>query len=373
MQVDITPTVESQRVWREDLDCGSLHLEIRTEHVPLGDLVGFASRVNPARRYSFVSRVIGKHIPTRPQRLREIASKLAGRIPDLDGPVMFIGLAEMGVTLGQAVFDAWQERTGATALYIDSTRVALGNSESIPFSEEHSHASSHRLHIPAGGDRGKVFNSAPSIVLVDDEVTTGRTAKNLIRAITATRGFAPETVVVASALSWASSNQFHDVSLANGEMTYMPKGLQEVEVPDPESSDWITIPANSGGSRAGLLVPEKLPEGLSLDVVSDGKYLVVGTGEFGFLPLRFAESIESRGGHAYLQSTSRSPLYVGNAIHHRREFPSLGGGTWREFLYNVPDAHGYDDVFLCVEESDRIPQGHPLREIPGLQIVTLPR
>ena len=373
MQLDASPQIESRRTVREELECGVLHLDLSREVVPIEELVGFASRINPARRYSFVSRVIGKHIPTRPEQIRNVARLLADRIPKLEGPVLFIGLAEMGVTLGQSVFDAWLEISGSEGLYIDSTRTSVAGCEFFRFSEEHSHASAHRIHLPKLPDALRIFESADSIVLVDDEVTTGRTAENLIRAITNKRGTPPSTAVIASPVSWAEPEWLHSVNLAAGEMQFTENHLAERTPPICDSEAPISIPEHFAGSRTGLLAPETLPENLAIEVTPRGRHLVVGTGELGFLPLKVAEQIEYEGGIALLQSTSRSPLHLGNAIGHRREFPSLAGGTWREFLYNVPDNHGYDSVILCIEETDQLSSEHPLRTVSGLQIIALPR
>ena len=223
--------------------------------------------------------------------------------------------------------------------------------------------------------RRDAFSSRPTVVLVDDEVTTGRTAENLIAAIAEARGTTPEhlTTVVASVVSWAQPSGMTSVSLAQGEMEFLDSTVHQTVEPSVAPSGYESVVSDSTGSRGGLRSAEQLPDGIAVDVEAGKKYLVVGTGEFGFLPLRFAEQIESLGAEAFLQSTSRSPLYLGDAIRHVREFPSLCGGQWREFLYNVPDAHRFDGVLLCVEASDLVPPQHPLREVPGLRLIALPR
>ena len=105
--------------------------------------------------------------------------------------------------------------------------------------------------------------------------------------------------------------------------------------------------------------------------IPTGCVLVIGTGEFGFLPLLLAEQIEAGGGRSFLQGTTRSPVALGGAIGHIRAFPALTGEGYPEFLYNVPDDHAYDRVILCCE--DRVPPlDHPIFAVPRLECRILP-
>ena len=75
--------------------------------MPLEQLCGFAARRNPRRGFLFVSRVLGRHLPTRPRVMRDAQLRLARRIPvDLPGPVVVLGLAETAIALAQGVHAA---------------------------------------------------------------------------------------------------------------------------------------------------------------------------------------------------------------------------------------------------------------------------
>lgn len=52
----------------KDIQAGRLTITLTENGHRLDELIAFASRLNPRRGYLFVSRVLGKHIPVRPQR-----------------------------------------------------------------------------------------------------------------------------------------------------------------------------------------------------------------------------------------------------------------------------------------------------------------
>ncbi|WP_214406962.1 phosphoribosyltransferase family protein [Pseudonocardia lacus] len=196
-------------------DTGSIvdRLGVRLEPVSGADataLLGVALRRNPLRAHLLVSRVLGKHIPSDPRAVRAaglllgllVADVLVGRpqreLPtgllhaaargdraaaaDLHAPLapegptdaLVLGFAETATALGHCVAEA------LTADYLHSTRREVpGMVPAGGFVEEHSHATSHTL-LPA--DPGLLRGGRP-LVLVDDELSTGRTALNTITAL----------------------------------------------------------------------------------------------------------------------------------------------------------------------------------------------
>ncbi len=108
--------------------------------------------------------------------------------------VLFIGFAETATALGHSMFQCFQN-----AKYVHTTRESIPNLESvITFEEEHSHATSHRCYV----DKSFFQNNNP-IILVDDEMTTGKTALNIIRSIQ--QQFPREEYTIASLLDWRSN------------------------------------------------------------------------------------------------------------------------------------------------------------------------
>ncbi|WP_326795665.1 phosphoribosyltransferase [Streptomyces sp. NBC_01808] len=161
----------------------------------LRDLVGLALRRNPRRAHLLVSTVLGKHVPQRPSRIHGAGLRLGGLARDLLGPeaaarAVVLGYAETATGLGHCVADG----LGASA-YLHSTRRAVpGVQRAAGFEEEHSHATEHLL-LPA--DPALLTGEGP-LVLVDDELSTGRTLRNTITALHAAR---PRARYVVAALT----------------------------------------------------------------------------------------------------------------------------------------------------------------------------
>jgi len=277
-------------------------------------------------------------------------------------------MAETATTFGQAVFRAWQER-GGKGLYLDTTRTRTDGEVAFHFTEAHSHATGHLVHRPGKEeDPEGVFGSAKTLVILDDETTTGSTATNLVNAYQAATGNCiPVHLVVlvrwAAAQETSSGYQTH--ALLEGDFTFTPS---DHFIPEPlKSVDNQTSIVAKRGTRHGVVSAQVSP----WEEAPKGRVLVIGVGEFGFIPLVFAEQIEAQGGEAFLQATTRSPVALGGAIRHIRSFPALSGEGYTEYLYNVPEDHPYERVILCCEHQNP-PEKHPVWNIPRLECRLLP-
>ena len=157
--------------------------------------LALAVRDNPLRRRLLVSSLLGKHVPVAPSVVREAADRLAALISgalrsagaDPEESVV-IGFAETATGLSAAVAESIGARRDA-----HSTRYLLpGDEVDGDFEEVHSHAPGHLLltgAVPPGPVSG--------LVLVDDEVTSGRTVLALARLLLREH---PAQVVVIAAL-----------------------------------------------------------------------------------------------------------------------------------------------------------------------------
>ncbi|NGN70300.1 phosphoribosyltransferase, partial [Streptomyces sp. A7024] len=148
----------------------------------LRDLVGLALRRNPRRAHLLVSNVLGKHVPQDPSVVYGAGVRLGRAVraalgAEDAGRSVVLGYAETATGLGHSAADG----LGAAA-YLHSTRRRVpGVRQAGGFEEEHSHATSH-LVLPE--DEGLLAGGGP-LVLVDDELSTGRTICNTIAALQA--------------------------------------------------------------------------------------------------------------------------------------------------------------------------------------------
>lgn len=360
-----------------ELARGVLHVEIDRSDFSPSSLFGFAERRNPKRAFLFVSRVLGRHIPTRPYAMRAACEVLAAKIPaDLPGPVLVMGMAETAVGLGAGVHRALSE-TRSDSLYLISSRHPVGNDVFTRFEEEHSHASSHLIHIPAKERDRQLMRDARSVVLVDDEASTGKTFINLMDSLAKAGLNQIERIVTVTLTDWsrgavreALGKKVSAVSLLEGSYRFIQN--PEALLPDMPPvgriahGHWPLDPANDWG-RLGVrehkdtLAPD-------MTVASGERVLVVGTGEFVWRPFLLAERLERAGADVHFSSTTRSPISLGHSIHHSLSFADNYGVGIPNFLYNVAPGQ-FDRVLICSETpAEAVDQS--LIETLGAEVIT---
>ncbi|WP_345244474.1 phosphoribosyltransferase family protein [Pontibacillus salipaludis] len=390
----------------------------------MNELFCMAARINKNRSFLFVSKLLGKHIPVEPQRALDTGALLAVLYQErvlgvehssrsewidsvahhkknqdrdrsaqmiLPQPHLFIGFAETATALGQTVFENFQN-----AHYIHSTREVLDGVEpTFEFQEEHSHATDQICY----GNQ-ELFQNDQPIVLVDDEITTGKTALNIIEALQKT--FPRKEYTVLSILDWRSKEHrqrfvdleerlgitIHVLSLVSGtiEVSGVPnlaskseefKHLTEADVRTlkvkptfPYQSDEYTHAISKEGDRTersylthsgrfglssdGQYVLEKSLKrlGTYLSMVSKGtSTLCLGTGEFMYIPMKVASFM---GGNVRYQSTTRSPIHAlpreGYGVKNAYHYPSPEDKSIPHHFYNIPYKH-YDEIFVFLEHG----------------------
>jgi len=416
----------------------------------LDDLFRMAARINKKRGFLFVSKLLGKHIPVRPSLslgagallgclyaerelgLRNAATaeevrlafesdegadllyrKLMERKIRLDEPTLFIGFAETATALGHSVFDAF----AGHVTFMHTTRERIGYLASeIDFEEEHSHAVAHRCYVHDSG----ILRGASKIVLVDDEITTGKTALNIIRELHGK--FGKTDYVVASLLDWRSQadrERFDELenelgvrirclALVEGSITVNGSPLEEhandgrefgsessVRISRHDVSSFFahldtegypdeeqTVPYLTHTGRFGMNARngEELDREIGaaaeylLSCRSGARILCLGTGEFMYIPMRIAERM---GDGTYIQSTTRSPIHPLRkeeyAVSSAYRYDSVDGEDVANYMYNIHPGQ-YDEIFVFVEREYEPKNGESFeRELAriGIPIVHL--
>lgn len=386
-------------------------------------LFDMALRINKKRRFLFVSQVLGKHLAVEPeipiltghllayrfneqrfqlrdpfadevaeaiqkkQNLQEVLKKSRARKIAVQ-PTTVIGFAETATALGHGFF----EKLAGDVCYLHTTREHLVEQEPvICFEEEHSHATSHRVYAERS-----MFARTTDIILVDDEMTTGKTNGNIIRDIHAKYPHL-KTFTLVSILDFRTEQyqknmadlanelqiEIHCVSLLTGQFTieetaqlFTENNAEESYVSEEFALHTVeNLVADSLASHKSYSSEQQVGQAnyyeysgrFQLTTVgqttlqadsekvashlkrmrSDGKCLVLGTGEFMYMPLLIASQM---GGNTRFHATTRSPIYADERSLIKNKFifnsAELPGVT--NFLYNIP-FDTYRDIFVIYE------------------------
>lgn len=367
-------------------------------------LFSMALRVNKKRQFLFVSPLIAKHLAVRPDIALGTGTLLAYLLMEdagLDYPsyadalaaliqtgksdpdeikkalayktklperTIFIGMAETATGLGHAVFQHFED-----AAYIHTTREHVnGLTPSFVFEEEHSHATSHIVYAPKG-----MLEEAETIVLIDDEISTGNTLINLIQALD--DQFPGKKYKSLSILDWRSKEQQKKTAeleaARNIQVGVLSLMKGQFELHHSEAPDEAPLPYLTGGSAVPL---QEITEGNQLpfesatgqryvpltgrfsltseehdeisrwaeqaagrvDTKAEEKPLVIGIGENMYLPLRFAHALND---DALVQTATRSPIFASDAE---------GYPIKEKVKFRLPDAEGVDQFLYNLKQLD---------------------
>ncbi|MDQ7085462.1 MAG: phosphoribosyltransferase domain-containing protein [Sulfurovum sp.] len=197
-------------------------LEIHSDET-LEKLVDYGSRINKKRGFLFVSKVLGKHLPTKPSTMQNTYQALASLIPTSSQPTLFIGFAETATALGQGVFE---EANVSNSFYIHSTRFQTSQKVFFSFYEEHCHAPSHIFYEPKDEELKVLLGKIERVILIDDEVSTGNTANNLVNEMKKVLPLVKEYYLL-TILNWATTpyENFNYLSLYKGSFSFTPKAI----------------------------------------------------------------------------------------------------------------------------------------------------
>lgn len=345
-------------VYRKELTSGILTVTPTGGTFSLDSLFDIAERRNPKRAFLFVSKILGRHIPISPAIMRSAYQQLAQQLPvDLPQPVLFIGMAETAVGLGAGVFDEALTLFN-DVVYLTSTRHPVDGELMCEFKEDHSHATDHLLYHPADPVLRAHVHNARSLVLIDDEATTGKTFINLLQALRAQAGLtAVERVVTVTLTDWSGGAITEQcplpvtpVSLVQGDWHWEKKADAPVPVMpyvNVTATGSVPITGKQSWGRLGMSVPAR-DLGTSITASDGEKILVLGSGEFVWEPLLLAERLEVQGADVRFSCTTRSPISTGFAIKSAITFTDNYGLGIPNYVYNVAHQH-FDRILLCIE------------------------
>lgn len=369
------------KVIEKTLDCGELRMFIDRSLVSPEELFGFGNRRNRKRGFLFISKVLGKHYPVRPRQMRRIHEMLAQQIDDLPSPFVVIGMAETAIALGQGVYESLWRLGKRDGIFLHSTRYVFSHSLAFAFEEQHSHATEHLLYWPREEEAARLFREARALVFVDDEMSTGRTLCNLLAAC---RMSCPhvEEVRFVSITDWLSVERRREIETSFSGLSISFHNILEgtfTFVPDESFNCRASSSAvGSGESQAergevnfgrfGCREPLTLdfsswPKQYNLQ--SGERVLILGTGEFMYPVFLFAEYLENTGYDVFFQSSTRSPILIGEDIASVVETVDNYGDGIPNFVYNVrPGAY---DHILVGYEFRPLPPEHDLLEKLGAE------
>lgn len=345
------------------------------------ELIRLAKRAgNPRRSYLLVNPLQGKHLAVAPGQALSMMRHLGEEVQRKAGDVAaVIGFAETATAIGAAVAQVFPR-----SLYLQTTREFTRPAPPgcwIDFSEEHSHAQQQTLF---GSRLEEPLRSGRPLVLVDDEISTGRTCLNMAAALRRTFGQKPERIILASLISRLQPADRRQIEAAGIETVSLAEagdgGYEKaaaamlVEEPQPPAPDHGVHYARKEAAplpdpRFGVRTQEYEtaiqafletcgPE-LAARLSPDAAVTVLGTEECMYPAIRLGEYLEQTGQlHVQTHSSTRSPIGVGLEL----EYPVRAGCRLRSlyepgrttFLYNPAAA---DAVIVVTDAQEAVEAG----------------
>ena len=323
---------------------------------------------NAKRAYLLVNPLQAKHMPVSPTEALTMMRTLGeGLRQEFPGARLVLGFAETATALGAAV----ASRLGPDCAFLTTTREAGEGPGWVRFLEEHSHAAEQKLW---GGDLDALLQETDTVLFVDDEISTGKTLRNMVAQLTRRwPALGEKTLVAASLLNRVTPEQ--EKALVDAGITCRCLVRLPQEDHTAQVADWTvteappTVPQNLSFRQEtlpgeGLLDPRKTLRIGAYDgscqavaeamlsralgpVETLGKTLVLGTEECMYPALRLGERLERLGAEVCCHATTRSPIGLcdapGYPIRSGWKLPSFYEEERTTYIYNLRE---YDTVIV---------------------------
>ena len=323
---------------------------------------------NAKRAYLLVNPLQAKHMPVSPTEALTMMRTLGeGLRQEFPGARLVLGFAETATALGAAV----ASRLGPDCAFLTTTREAGEGPGWVRFLEEHSHAAEQKLW---GGDLDTLLQETDTVLFVDDEISTGKTLRNMVAQLTRRwPALGEKTLVAASLLNRVTPEQ--EKALADAGITCRCLVRLPQEDHTAQVADWTVteappaVPQNLSFRQEilpgeGLLDPRKTLRIGAYDrncqavaeamlsralgpVETLGKTLVLGTEECMYPALRLGERLERLGAEVCCHATTRSPIGLcdapGYPIRSGWKLPSFYEEERTTYVYDLKE---YDTVIV---------------------------
>jgi len=323
------------------MNCLDFSCDINIKDNPLNlnieDYLDLALRDNKKRRFLFISKNLGKHIPVNPEKVDNLGYLLAKAYKKKyenykEERELVIGFAETATALSHSFFNYLE----SSKLFIHTTRENL-NLNRIDFLEEHSHATEQILYT----DKIFALKDIDTLILVDDEITTAKTCINMIKELQ--KKYKAKKYVIASILNWIDEKREEEINKSAKslnckiEFVYLFNGafdfkfdenkplIDKIEEVNPnkeakvnyldlnlkrhlENKKYLKYTGRFGIDRKEqeelINILKASSEKLN-NIRENDKILALGVEEFMYIPMMISKFM---GGDIYYHSITRSPI-----------------------------------------------------------------
>ncbi len=353
------------------------------------DVLRLAKRIrNSKRSYLLVDPLQGKHVPVSPtktyQMSRALGDLLYEKAPEAG---LIIGFAETATAIGAIASMSFPDDT----IYLHTTREQIDSDRTVSFLEEHSHAVDQLVECSYIAE-----NRTKTIIMIDDEISTGHTIENVVTRLRGTFPFL-ETVrfVIGSVINRMNPQvrkrmerkNIHFVSLVRVEERDYETTVRELQVSCPDD---VKAAENTcyreycshtaiADLRRGVKVGElkrnaeqfscEITNFLSEEAHDEKRLLILGTEECMTAAIMTGKYIEEhyQDLSVFSHSTTRSPI----GICPEQDYPCKNGCQLFSFyeeergtyLYNIDD---YDMMIVITDSKNTDQTGKAMRQLSGI-------